>query len=61
MPNEPQRPPRHAVPFRNSVCTTTRSASVAIAIVDSVIRMMPPPKIAARTADSSADAMIAGR
>ena len=31
--------------FTNTVCATTGGASVAIAIVDSVVRMMPPPKV----------------
>ena len=57
MPSEPRV---NVVAFCRNVCTTTSSASVAIAIVDSVIRIMPPPKIAAHETATSADTAIAG-
>ena len=48
------------VAFCRNVCTTTSNASVAIAIVDSVMRMMAPPKTTATTAAARAERAIAG-
>ena len=59
-PRGPSDPRVNVVAFCRIVCTTTSRARVAIAIVDSVIRMMPPPKIAATTNAASADRAIAG-
>ena len=60
MPARPSEPRVNVVAFWRNVCTTTSSASVAMAIVDSVIRITPPPKMAATTAATSADSAIAG-
>ena len=59
MPASPSAPRVYVVAFWKKVCTTTRSASVAIAIVDSVMRMIAPPKIAATMSAASADTAIA--
>ncbi len=59
MPAKPSAPRVYVVAFWKNVCTTTRSASVAIAIVASVMRMIAPPKIAATTNAASADTTTA--
>ncbi len=50
----------YVVAFWKNVCTMTSSASVAIAMVDSVMRMMAPPKTAATTSAASDESAIAG-
>ena len=60
MPASPSEPRVYVVAFWKNVCTTTSSASVAIAIVDSVMRMIAPPKIAATAKAASAESPIAG-
>jgi hypothetical protein len=59
MPARPRAPLVYVVAFWKKVCTTTSRASVAMAIVDSVMRMIAPPKIAATTNAARADTTTA--
>jgi hypothetical protein len=60
IPARPSDPRVYVVAFWKKVCTMTSNASVAIAMVDSVMRMMAPPKMAATTTEANADSAIAG-
>ncbi len=59
IPASPTEPRVYSVAFWKVVWVITSSASVAIAIVDSVIRMIAPPKTAATTSATSADSSTA--